>query len=100
MKSLRPTKRSATVLIPNEFRSYIESKIHSGQFNSGTEVIAGALKLMRDEERLGDPDLVELRREIAVGLKDLDNGLIEPWDIEALKAEGRRLLASRRSRKR
>ena len=43
-------------------------------------------------------DIDELRRQIAIGIDELDRGLGEPWDPEEIKAEGRRLLAESRKR--
>ena len=99
MKSSGSREQVLAVPLPSELRRFIASKIHSGQFDSEGEVVAGALEIMRDEERMTHRGLTELRREIAIGLKELDAGLGEPWDADALKTEGRRLLASRRGKK-
>jgi len=96
MKSSGSREHVLAVPLPSELRRFIASKVHSGQFDSEGEVVAGALQNMRDEERVTNRDVTELRREIAIGLKELDAGLGEPWDADSLKAEGSRLLVSRR----
>ena len=38
----------------------------------------------------------ELRRDIAVGMEEIKQGNVAPFDIEAIKAKGRKLLTQRR----
>jgi antitoxin ParD1/3/4 len=99
MKSSSTREQSPRLALRPQWRRFIAEKIDSGQFASETEVVEGALMQMQAEERLTARDITELRREIAVGLKDLEEGRSAVWNVAELKAHGRRLLASRRGKK-
>jgi hypothetical protein len=51
---------------------------------------------MDDQEKLHQQRVDELRKEIAIGADQLDRGEVVLFDAKAIKAEGRRLLESRR----
>ncbi len=51
------------------------------------------LRLLEEQEQLYQIRLEALRAEIQKGL---DSGDAGPWDIDDIKAEGRRLLAARK----
>jgi antitoxin ParD1/3/4 len=65
------------VTLPEEMADYIGRKVSSGEYPSPTDVIGDALRLLRerDEEK---SKLEELRREIAVGLNEADQGKVAP----------------------
>ncbi len=76
-----------------EHEKLIEEKVRTGQYRDASEVVSAAL------ERLGeasDPTIESLRRELMIGIEQLDHGRTAAWDAEQVKAEGRRLWAERR----
>jgi antitoxin ParD1/3/4 len=57
-----------TAEIPVEFESFIEYQLITGRYRSAQEVISDALRLLRDQKLEG------MRREIQVGIDELDRG--------------------------
>lgn len=75
----------------DHYEAFIRELVKSGRYSSASEVVRDALRLMEEREAARDIELEALRLEIAEGLK----GPFEPWDPEAIKREGRRILAER-----
>jgi putative addiction module CopG family antidote len=65
---------------------FVEDKVKAGQFGSASDVIVGALDLLRQQEALTEQDLAELREEVKIGLDQLDAGHGGEWDVEATKS--------------
>jgi antitoxin ParD1/3/4 len=81
-----------TVEIPPEHQQFVKAAIASGQFKSEAQVIGEALRLLEEHGRQAD----YLRREMQVGLDDLERGdYVEHDDaslkelFEQIKSEGR-----------
>ena len=71
----------------------VQGKVESGLYNSVSEVMREALRLMEERDQLRELRLEELRREIQKGM---DSGETTPLDMEEIKARGRMRLAARR----
>jgi antitoxin ParD1/3/4 len=71
----------------------VQGKVESGLYNSASEVMREALRLMEERDQLRELRLEELRREIQKGI---DSGEATPLDMEEVKARGRMRLAARR----
>lgn len=69
----------------------VQAKVESGLYNSASEVMREALRLMEERDQVRELRLEELRREIQKGI---DSGESSPLDFEAIKARGRKRLAS------
>src|SRR5437016_4663638 len=52
----------------------VAERVRSGRYQSASEVVSEALRLLEDVEEVHAARLKELRKEIAAGLKDLDRG--------------------------
>ena len=76
-----------------EMERFVQDKVSAGQFSSSSEVIVGALTLLKESEALTPEVLEELRRDIQIGLDQLDRGLGAAWDAEATKARVRERVA-------
>ena len=57
-----------------EMESMISSKVASGLYNSASEVVREALRLMSEKDELRRIKLENLRAEIKIGLDQLDRG--------------------------
>jgi antitoxin ParD1/3/4 len=68
----------------------VKGKVESGLYNSASEVMREALRLLEERDQLRDLRLEELRRDIQQGI---DSGEATPLDIQAIKARGRKRLA-------
>jgi Arc/MetJ-type ribon-helix-helix transcriptional regulator len=58
------------------------------------DVVTAALSLLKEQDDLEFAELDDLKRQIAAGLEQIDRGEVGPWDVEEIKAEGRKLLAA------
>lgn len=55
----------------------VQEKVNSGLYNSSSEVIRDALRLLFERDSIKRQRIEELNREIEIGLKDLENGRCE-----------------------
>jgi len=69
----------------------VKGKVESGLYNSVSEVMREALRLLEERDQLRELRLDELRRDIQKGI---DSGTSTPLDIEEIKARGRKRLAA------
>ncbi|RPH54640.1 type II toxin-antitoxin system ParD family antitoxin [bacterium] len=81
------------VSLTPELERLVQEKVASGLYNSASEVVREALRILKERDEMRSLALEDLRREIAAGLDELDRGEAEVLDIEAIKAEGRRRMA-------
>jgi antitoxin ParD1/3/4 len=72
------------------FESLIQMKVKSGLYNSASEVVREALRLMEERDHLRELRLEEVRQEVQKGI---DSGESTPLDMEEIKARGRERLA-------
>ena len=69
-----------------QLEDLVRAKVASGLYNSASEVVREALRLMEAQDRLLQAKLEQLRGEIRQGL---DSGSGETWDAEAVKLQAR-----------
>ena len=58
-----------------ELEQLIQNKVESGRYNSASEVVREALRLMEQKDELRSLQLQELRKRIDRGLSESDLGL-------------------------
>lgn len=75
-----------------QLEEMVKKKVASGLYNSVSEVIREALRLMEEQDRLRAVKLEQLRQDIRAGL---NSGEPTPWDAEEIKRAGRKRRASR-----
>jgi antitoxin ParD1/3/4 len=86
------------VNVTAELEAFVQEKVQSGLYNSASEVIRESLRLLKEKEDLKRMQVEHLRHEIALGLKDLDEGRKVAFDakaVEGIKARGRAKAAQR-----
>jgi antitoxin ParD1/3/4 len=76
-----------------QLEEMVRRKVADGRYNSASEVVREALRLMEERDRLLEIQHEELRREVRKGI---DSGAATPLDIEDIKARGRRRLAAQK----
>jgi antitoxin ParD1/3/4 len=79
------------------FDQFVAELVDSGLYQSQSEVIREGLRLLKEREDLRKLRLEELRKEIQIGIDQLDRGEGVAFDAEKIKTEGRKRQASKRS---
>ena len=62
------------VSLTPRLEEYVKEKVKSGLYNSSSEVVREALRLMEERDRLRDIRLDELRKEIQIGIDQIERG--------------------------
>jgi antitoxin ParD1/3/4 len=78
-----------------ELEAVVERRVRSGRYGSASEVVRDALRLLEERDRLRELRFLELRRDVAAGVGELDRGGARPLDVDAIKAAGRKLVRKR-----
>lgn len=68
-----------------ELEQFIKDKVNSGKYNSVSEVIGEALRLLDERDRFQEQRLAELKAKIREGIEELERG--EGIDAEEVFAE-------------
>lgn len=68
---------------------FVRSKVESGRYNSSSEVVREALRLLEERDIVVEAKLAALRADIQEGL----NSPHVEWNVEEIKREGRARLA-------
>lgn len=84
------------VSLTPQLEDLVKRKVDSGLYNSASEVIREALRLMEEKDRVQEMKLTELRQEIQAGLS---SGEPTPLDMEDVIKRGRERLAQRKKEK-
>ena len=78
------------ISLTDELANFVKAKVEAGRFNSSSEVMREALRLMEMSERAEADELTLLRKAWKVGIDSGDAGEV---DFAALKLEARARLA-------
>jgi antitoxin ParD1/3/4 len=70
-----------TIHLSSDREQFVRALVQAGQYASEDEVIAEALQLLEEHNKLA-----LLRREIAIGIEQADRGELEPFDPHATLA--------------
>jgi len=81
-----------TVSLPPDLEEYVTAKMQSGNYLCVSEVFVHALYLLQDEDTLRQIKLERLRKELAVGIEQADQGEVAPLDIDDIITQGRKRL--------
>ena len=90
------------VSLTPQLEKLVQDRVKSGRYTSASEVIREALRLLETHDRAIDNGLAQLRADIDVGLRQIDEGKVSPFDdaaVERIKHRGRELLAERQGTK-
>lgn len=94
------------VSLTPELESLVNEKVASGFYNSASEVVREALRLLFEQEEVRRLRIEELRREIKAGADQIKKGKYKDYSsaddlIDDIRARGQaRLKTRRKSRKR
>jgi antitoxin ParD1/3/4 len=87
------------VSLTPELERFINEKVRRGSYQTASEVIREALRLLAERDQRRSLELRRLQTEINLGLKQIEDGQVGPLDVRKIKAEGRKRLAARRLKK-
>jgi len=88
--------RYMNVSITPSLEKFIERKVAEGQYQTASEVVREALRLLADRDERRTLELDRLRGEINQGLAQVADGNVATLDIKKIKARGRKKLAANR----
>lgn len=75
-----------------QLEDLVKKKVASGLYNSASEVVREALRLMEEQDRFRAVKLDQLRQDISDGLASGDP---TPWNPDEIKKEGRKRRTAR-----
>jgi antitoxin ParD1/3/4 len=80
------------VSLTPELEQFVNQKVESGRYQTASEVIRDGLRLLLERDELHQKKLEDLRRAIAVGIEQADQGQTAPFTehtIDRVKSRGR-----------
>ncbi len=90
------------VSLTPQLEAFVEQKVREGQYQTASEVIREALRLLAERDERRNIELQRLREAVNVGLEQVAQGRTAPFDasdIKKIKTEGRKRLAERRMKR-
>jgi antitoxin ParD1/3/4 len=85
------------VSLPRELAAFVEDEVASGDYGTASEVVREALRLLRREREQYKQKMAILRRELQIGMDDIEAGRISSDTVEDIARE---TLAAHRARRR
>jgi antitoxin ParD1/3/4 len=80
----RMTRRFMNVSLTPELEQFVQTKVQSGRYNSASEVVREALRLLEEHERARAAQMAEFNEELGRRLASLDRGeKITPSEVRA-----------------
>lgn len=83
------------ISLTSTLEQWINDKVQSGLYNSASEVVREALRLLIEQEHLRKLRIDMLRKEIIIGVHELDANKSRPFDataVDTIKEKGRKKL--------
>ena len=87
-----------TVTLRPELEQIINDRLASGRYPSPTEVIGDALRLLKERDELREQKLEELRRELQIGIDQIERGEYSSYDEDSLEELAEKIKARNLSR--
>ena len=84
------------VSLTAELEQFIERKLREGKYQTASEVVREALRLLADRDERRSLELQRLRNDIRLGLQDIQEGRVEDLDVKRLKSDARKELNARK----
>lgn len=77
------------VSLTPQFENFVNQKVEAGLYNSVSEVMHEALRLLVERDEIKEMKLVLLSRDLQEGIDSLDRGEGSPLDMNDIKAKAR-----------
>ena len=88
------------VSLTPQLEELVRQKVTSGRYNSASEVVREALRLMDTYEGVRASTLAKLRADVEAGWQQTEEGKVGDFDPAAIKRRGREKLARIRKARR
>ena len=75
------------VSLTQALQEFVEKEVASGNYSTASEVVRDGLRMLREERAVYEQKLANLRREIQVGIDDLEAGRVDNRPIEEIMAD-------------
>jgi antitoxin ParD1/3/4 len=69
------------VSLTPELEAFVHSQVKSGKYASATDVILAGIRLLEEREHIYKGRFEELRREVLVGVEQLDRGEVMDGEV-------------------
>jgi antitoxin ParD1/3/4 len=86
------------VSLTKELEELVSGKVKTGLYHTASEVIREGLRLLEERDRLYQVRLEELRRDVKLGIDQLDRGESMPFDPVAVKRRLRKRVRAKTRR--
>lgn len=83
------------ISLPPEMAEFVKQQVEGGMYASASEVIREGLRLLRDREQLRRIRQEELKKQIAAGIEQLEQGnhiVLDENTFERIRTEGQKRL--------
>jgi antitoxin ParD1/3/4 len=84
------------VSLTPELEQFVQKKVESGKYQTASEVIREGLRLLLERDELHQAKHDDLRRAIALGIEEADQGKVAPFQAKETLARVRRKRDSRK----
>jgi antitoxin ParD1/3/4 len=75
---------------PADLQPYVDEMLKSGRYEHVSELVLEAVYLHRDAELTRQRKHEELKKEIQIGIDQLNRGQVAPLDMDAIMARARK----------
>lgn len=82
-----------TVTMPADMAAFVKSIVETGDYASTSEVVREAIRDLKAKRSVQVQQLEALKADIGKGLADIAAGRVSDFDVDAIVARGRQLLA-------
>jgi len=85
------------VSLTPKLEKIVHKKVKSGMYNSASEVIREALRLLYEYDRIREQQLSIVREQVLKGVEQLDSGKSSTFDskaVQRIRDQGRKRLGS------
>jgi antitoxin ParD1/3/4 len=82
------------VSLTPELEEFVQARVQSGRYNSASEVVREALRLLEDLEKARLAQLAEFNKELRFRISAIDRG--ETWNPDAVRGRLQRRSEERR----
>jgi antitoxin ParD1/3/4 len=80
-------RTTVDLAVSPELERIVVEKVESGHDASADDVLREALQLLDDRDRLRAWKLDELKMEVAIGIREAEQGMLAPLDMDAIRAK-------------